>query len=534
MVALADCPNKELIKKLSKEQRIAHKHLSDRWWRLNNLYWITDDDGNKIKFKVNPIQENLYKLMWWLNIILKSRQHGITTFICIFFLDACLFNSNVRAGIIAHKLTDAQRIFKDKIKFAYDNLPKMIKRAIPTTKDDAGQLMLANNSSIYVGTSMRSGTLQYLHISEYGYVCAHAAGKAKEIKTGATETVHKGGIIFIESTAEGMGNDFHLICETARKHQGEMTRLDYKFFFFPWYKKPENTLPPESVVISNELKEYFEKIEAVTGDKIDEAHRAWYFKKKVSLRSDIYKEHPSTAEEAFIASLEGAYLGHEMVKAKEEGRIGNYPWERQARVFAFWDNGSIHTAIWFCQLIQGRLRLIDFYYDNTGQGMTRHAKMLQDKPYVYAEHWCGWDLDPDFGSNRKNPTSGRYIKDEAADLGIDLKILPKYAFNDRIQAMRDVISKCEFNQGTCDVGITALYNYRKSINQAMSTEERIVFNKDPAPGPECHIADAFGHGAMAYRYHIVVNHQRIGYPQPLPASAGMRSKRRDKLGAYRA
>ena len=50
-------------------------------------------------------------------------------------LDACVFKPNIRAGTIAHRLEDAQAIFRDKIKFPYDNLPDPIRAAVPIIKD---------------------------------------------------------------------------------------------------------------------------------------------------------------------------------------------------------------------------------------------------------------------------------------------------------------------------------------------------------------------------------------------------------------
>ena len=108
---------------LNQSQRRQLKKLSDRRWRLNNLYWIVDEQGDPVKFVMNPVQKRLYDRMWWLNVIPKSRQHGITTFIALFILDACLFNSNTRAGIIAHRLQDAKKILRDKRKL---NVIKLI------------------------------------------------------------------------------------------------------------------------------------------------------------------------------------------------------------------------------------------------------------------------------------------------------------------------------------------------------------------------------------------------------------------------
>jgi hypothetical protein len=150
---------------------ILKEQLSDPHWRLNDLYFITDKSGNRIQFQMNWAQESLMNDLHFCNVILKARQLGFTTFIQLFMLDQCIFNSNIRAGTIAHRLDDARLIFRDKVKYPYDNLPEALRNARPLLSDSAEELVLANNSSIRVGTSLRSGTLQYLHISEYGKLC---------------------------------------------------------------------------------------------------------------------------------------------------------------------------------------------------------------------------------------------------------------------------------------------------------------------------------------------------------------------------
>src|SRR5215475_2742114 len=91
--------------------------LKDRRWRLSNLYRIIDKDGRKIPFRPNWAQLALLDDIHNQNCILKARQLGFTTFIQLYMLDACLFNSNRRAGTIAHRLDDAKVIFRDKIKY---------------------------------------------------------------------------------------------------------------------------------------------------------------------------------------------------------------------------------------------------------------------------------------------------------------------------------------------------------------------------------------------------------------------------------
>jgi predicted ABC-type ATPase len=141
------------------ESRLS-RQFSDWRWRLNNLYFIVDKEGNRVQFKLNWAQENLFDQMHYMNVVLKARQLGFTTFIQLFMLDACIFNANIRAGTIAHRLDDAKTIFRDKIKYPYDNLPDGLKNRVRKESDSADELLLSNNSSIRVGTSLRSGTLR--------------------------------------------------------------------------------------------------------------------------------------------------------------------------------------------------------------------------------------------------------------------------------------------------------------------------------------------------------------------------------------
>ena len=109
--------------------QLAEQRLADPEWRLSNLYQIIDKRGDKRQFVLNWAQKELYKNLWYCNIILKARQLGISTFICLLFLDRCLFNPNVAAGIICHTREDAEHMFK-RIKLAYDNLSDHIKKTL--------------------------------------------------------------------------------------------------------------------------------------------------------------------------------------------------------------------------------------------------------------------------------------------------------------------------------------------------------------------------------------------------------------------
>ena len=119
----------------------------DKAFRMAYLYYIVDKDGQKVLFKPNAAQEILAKNLHGKDIILKARQLGVTTFMCIDALDDALFTPDYRAAIIAHRLEDAKTIFDTKIKFPYDCLCPELRAMFPTTKDSADALNFSNGSS---------------------------------------------------------------------------------------------------------------------------------------------------------------------------------------------------------------------------------------------------------------------------------------------------------------------------------------------------------------------------------------------------
>ena len=127
------------------EFKLEDPRMKDKWWRMNNLYYIINENAEKILFqpKLRDVQTALHEDPHNRKLILKARQHGVTTYYCIDFLDNAMFNNNVRCGIIAHNKDDAQIFFADKVKYAFDNLrcPEL-KEKMAATKDSSRELVL--------------------------------------------------------------------------------------------------------------------------------------------------------------------------------------------------------------------------------------------------------------------------------------------------------------------------------------------------------------------------------------------------------
>ncbi|GAB7024711.1 hypothetical protein [Salidesulfovibrio brasiliensis] len=472
-------------------------------WRLNNLYSITDKQGRIRRFRMNWAQRRFMAALWYRNIILKARQLGFTTLMCLVALDMCLFNKNVRAGIIAHNKDDAKAFFRDKIKFAYRELPEVFRHAVPVATENANELLFSNNSSIRVATSFRGGTIHFLHVSEYGKICAKLPDRAKEIRTGAFEAVPEYGILSIESTAEGQTGDFFERCKRSQdlaKSGRELGRLDYRFNFYPWFEHPEYQTDPNHALILPQHDEYFERLEKTLGITLSKAQRAWYAAKEADQQEDMKREYPSTPEEAFEAAVEGAYYSRQFATIRDRRQIARVPYDPALPVYTAWDLGmSDSTAIWFIQPLMDReFRVIDFY-ENSGEGLEHYVAELNRKPYVYAGHYAPHDI------RVRELGTGKSRLETARKLGLRFDISPDIPVQDGINAVRNLLPKCWFDETRTDQGVKCLEAYRKDWD-----ERNGCWRNQP-------VHDWTSHGADAFRYFAV------GY-KPRRSGAGMQTR----------
>lgn len=481
--------------------------LADPMWRLDNLYWITtkeaDEDGEGLvaKFRMNASQRELAENLWYRNIVPKARQRGITTFACLLALDYALFTPNFQAGIIAHTDGAAKKIFRDKVLFAYERLPDAIKAALPLKKQSAEELVLGNDSSILVSTSMRGGTLQFLHISEFGKICARFPHRAREIITGSLPAVPQSGIAIIESTAEGRDGDFYNMTMRAKANADagkKLTRKDYRLHFFSWWDADEYEMDPRGVVITDEDHDYFDEIEAKLGIAISMRKRAWYCATRdTDFSGDqqkMYQEYPSTVDEAFMRSSEGCYYTRQITTARKQGRIVPIlPVAEGAPCWTFWDIGnSDGTAIWVIQKVGQEYRVIRFY-EAWGEPYSHAARWLLEQGLTYSDHYLPHDADHE----RQGQTSNKSPRAMLQELmpGHRFHVVPRIEdINWGIQQTRDAFPMLWFDETQCKEGIIHLESYRRRWSEQQQTWGAVP---DKAGG-HSEAADALRQFAQAY------------------------------------
>lgn len=466
---------------------------------------IGDEVTQVVPFVPNQAQTDFLSDLHTRNVILKARQLGFTTASAIVYLDHAAFNANQRCAIIAHTREDAEAIFRDKVKFAYENLPETLRARMPLKRDSATEILFAhNNSSVRVATSARSGTIHRLHISEMGKIGAKHPEKAVEIVTGSLPAVPDDGIAIIESTAEGTAGEFYKIATKAQhlKEAGKkLTPAEFRFHFFPWWSNPEYTMPSAGVVISPEEHAYFDNVEAEMGCFLTLGQRAWYISKRdTAFSGDVekmWREYPSTPGECWQKSTEGTYYAPQLARARAEGRmVDEIPHVSNVLMHTFWDIGAGDgTAIWFMQHVGTQERFLR-YIEDYGRSYEFFVLQMRDMQhkhgYLYGTHF----LPHDAGHERQMGKTLAKPVDMLRDLAPDWTfiIVPRVEITQHgIEMTRQAFSRAWFSMSGCKAGVEHLSRYQKTWNQRHQ-----FWSDTPLHNEHSEAADSFRQWAQGY------------------------------------
>ena len=180
---------------------------SDPIYFMKKYCMIQHPVRGKIPFHLFPFQEETlvdFKDHRY-NIILKSRQTGISTLTAGFSLWKMLFNQDYNVLVIATKQEVAKNLVT-KVRVMNQYLPSWLK--LTTVEDNKLSLRYSNGSQIKAtsaaGDAGRSEALSLLVFDEAAFI-----DKIEEIWVSAQSTLSTGGSAIILSTPNGVGNFFH-------------------------------------------------------------------------------------------------------------------------------------------------------------------------------------------------------------------------------------------------------------------------------------------------------------------------------------
>jgi hypothetical protein len=480
--------------------------LGPKWasleWRLDNLYWIVNKAGKRVRFRMNDDQRAFVRALHTRNVVVKSRQRGFSTLMQILQLDQALFVENHNGVTISDTLPNANKLFA-KAEFALKNLDEDLQAAFPIkTRTAKTGIDFEHDSSVYVSTSSRGGTVRLLHVSELGPIARKYPLRAEEIVTGAFESVPLDGIIVIESTTQGASGEFYDIAWAAYQAQlaGEPeTALSWRLHFFPWFTDTDCQLVPEeaaTVVIPDSLALYFRKLQADLDITLTHEQMAWYVVKKRTLGIKMKGEYPATVEEAFEAAIEGAIFAEQMSLVREQHRIGEVPLDPNYPVHTFWDFGTGNrTVVWAMQRILLQNRWVKcFEADGTGLGPL-WRRMEEWRKSTGEWTWGTHHLPHDADTTRLGEGVDTYrgILDKAGMRNI--AVVPRvHDKGTAIELMRQKLPVDNwFDRSGCADGIKAVDNYQFEWSDKLGT-----WSNQPLGNWASHFTDAWMQYAQGF------------------------------------
>lgn len=202
----------------------------------------------KIAFDLFPFQEKTLSQLEQhrYNIILKSRQTGISTLTAGYSLWNMLFNEDYNVLVIATKQEVAKNLVT-KVRVMNEFLPSWLK--LETVEDNKLSLRYKNGSHIKAtsaaGDAGRSEALSLLIFDEAAFI-----DKIEDIWVSAQSTLSTGGDAIVLSTPNGVGNWFHKTWVGAEEDTNGFNPIKLHWSVHPerdqeWRDEQEKLLGPK-------------------------------------------------------------------------------------------------------------------------------------------------------------------------------------------------------------------------------------------------------------------------------------------------
>ena len=230
---MASNGKEKIVKKETQIEEIVRCGKDPEYF-VNTYVKITHPNKGLIKFKTYDFQDDCLREFnkHRFNIVLKSRQLGLSTITAAFSLWRAIFYRQKNILVIATKLATAQNFIR-KIKVMLENLPEWI--VIPEiTSHTKTQIEFSNGSMIKaVPTSEdagRSEALSLLIVDEAAFI-----RDFDELWKGLYPTLSTGGSAIILSTPAGVGNQFHKLWIDAESGVSQFNPIK-----LPWNVHPDH------------------------------------------------------------------------------------------------------------------------------------------------------------------------------------------------------------------------------------------------------------------------------------------------------
>ena len=233
-------------------------------------------------------------------MILKARQMGFSTYIGGRFYHNVTHRRGQRAYILTHEQEATNNLFGMTERY-HENCPTAVRphTGAANAKELYFDLLDSGYSVGTAGTKAvgRSQTIQFFHGSEVAFwpnAATHFAGVVQAIPD------MDGTEIVLESTANGLGGEFH-----ERWQQAERGIGDYIAIFVPWFWMEEYRRPAGRDFILTDEEDELSGQYGLTLDQL-----CWRRAKMADLKDPMLfmQEYPATAQEAFQSTGHDAFI----------------------------------------------------------------------------------------------------------------------------------------------------------------------------------------------------------------------------------
>lgn len=249
-------------------------------------------------------------------LVLKGRQQGISTYVQARFIHRLSFRKGLSAFILTH-LAEATDTLFNMTKRYHDYLPALVKPNAGKSNDKElyfdrmeCRYSVATAGSKQVG---RGKALQLFHGSEVGFW-----PNPDTIWPGLGQAIADmdDTEIILESTANGVGGDFH-----TRWRMAEAGLSDYEAIFVPWFWQEEYSKEPPKDFERTDEEEMLAHLHNLTDGQL------YFRRRKIAddFKGDTTRfeqEYPNTSSEAFVNAKRDSLIPvPHIVRARKERTI---------------------------------------------------------------------------------------------------------------------------------------------------------------------------------------------------------------------
>lgn len=303
-----------------KQKTLLRRIRDDARWYASRFLWIKTKDNRLARLRPNATQSKLQGIIEAKRaagqpirlLILKARQEGVSTWIDGWIFHDTITHKNVSSLIISHDDDSAVHLF-DMVKLFNEQLPPALRpmqrysnrRELvfenPSDADRGDRPGLRSRLSVASARNVRAGrskTLRNVHCSEAAFY-PDLGALLLSVQNAVPDNPDTA--IILETTANGVGDDFHRLWQAAKRGENGYTAV-----FIPWFDHQEYRRtfdsPEAKARFKASLTEEERKAQKLYGLDLEQLHWRREKAKEFDTLAEFFQEYPENDVDCFLTS----------------------------------------------------------------------------------------------------------------------------------------------------------------------------------------------------------------------------------------